>query len=251
MKQNRWLGIIALGALLPTAPVSADTIFGLYAGVGSWSQELSGDITSGLTAIDVEKDLLLQDEINNVLYVAIEHPIPVLPNIRVNYTDLSIAGDSVLTRMVEFNDTVFNLSEDVTTDVDFSQLDLVLYYELLDNVVSLDLGVAARWMDGSVMLMSTLATTEADFAVVMPGLYVRMRADLPFSGFWMGVEVMGMGYAGNRLIDANAQLGWESKIGLGAELGWRTLDLEIEDLDDVDAAGIDVSGPYFAINYHF
>lgn len=251
VKQNRWLGIIALGALLPSAPVSADTIFGIYAGIGSWRQELTGEITSGLANINVEEDLALEDELNSVFYLAIEHPIPVLPNVRVNYAELNVSGNNSLTRAIDFNGVSFSLSEDIATEVDVSQIDLVLYYELLDNVVSLDLGVAVRWMDGSVTLASLLDYSEVDYDVVMPALYGRVRADLPFSGFWVGAEVMGLGYSGNVLIDANAQVGWESKLGLGAEIGWRMFDFEVEDLGDLDQAGIDISGPYFALNYHF
>lgn len=251
MKQNRWLGVIALGALLPSAPVSADTIFGIYAGIGSWRQELTGEITSGLADINVEEDLALEDELNSVFYLAIEHPIPVLPNVRVNYAELNVSGNNALTRAIDFNGVSFSLSEEIATEVDVSQMDLVLYYELLDNVVSLDLGVAVRWMDGSVTLASLLDYSEVDYDVVMPALYGRVRVDLPFSGFWVGAEVMGLGYSGNVLIDANAQVGWESKLGLGAEIGWRMFDFEVEDLGDLDQAGIDISGPYFALNYHF
>ena len=35
------------------------------------------------------------------------------------------------------------------------------------------------------------------------------------------------------------------------EAGWRSVDIELDTFDDVDAAEIDVSGPYAAINYHF
>ena len=251
MQQYQRMGLIFSATFFLALPASADTLFGVYGGAGTWRQELHGEIAAGPIGIDVEDDLALDDELNNVLYLAIEHPLPFVPNVRLNYTDLSFSGDSVLSRQIEFNNAVFNLSETITTDVDVTQTDLVLYYEVLDNVVSLDLGVAARWIDGEFALMSAGQSTEAQFDVVMPTAYVKVRADLPFSGFWIGAELQGSGYKGNRLLDANAQIGWESPLGLGAELGWRVFDFEVNDLGDIAEAGIDIRGPYFAFNFHF
>ncbi len=242
----------AFGALLGTAaPASADTLFGVYAGAGSWQQEFSGDLRSGITDIDVEDDLGLDDDMNNMFYLAVEHFVPLVPNVRVSYTKFDISGENRLTTNIDFNGVVFPVDEDVATSIDIDQADAVLYYELLDNWVSLDVGIAARYMDGTVELFSDSLASSAEFTAVVPMLYGRTRADLPFSGWWAGVEVKGTGYQDSTLIDANAQIGWESPIGLGAEVGYRLLDVEIDDLDDVDEAGIDVKGPYFALNYHF
>ena len=251
MKQHQRIGLIFSATFFLALPASADTLFGVYGGVGTWRQELQGEIATGPIDINVQDDLALDDELNNVLYLAIEHPLPFVPNVRLNYTDLSLSGDSVLTRPIEFSNTVFNLSETVTTDIDVTQTDLVLYYELLDNVVSLDVGVSARWIDGEFAIMSFGQAAEAQFDVVIPTAYAKVRADLPFSGFWIGAELQASGYKGNQLLDANAQIGWESPLRLGAELGWRVFDFEVDDLGDIAQAGIDISGPYFAFNFHF
>jgi outer membrane protein len=241
-----------LCAGISLAPLAtADTIFGVYAGAGSWQQNYSGDIRSGVTDIDVEDDLGIDDEFNNMFYVAVEHPLPFIPNVRVSYVDFEIDSDATLSNPIDFNGVIFPSGTALSTDIDMVQGDAVLYYEVLDNWVSLDLGLGARYMDGKIELMSEFSFSEADFTAVLPMLYGRARADLPFTGFWMGAEVMGMGYSDNNLIDANAQIGWESPIGLGAEMGWRLLSLDIDDVDDFDKTGIDVSGPYMALNYHF
>ena len=60
-----------------------------------------------------------------------------------------------------------------------------------------------------------------------------------------------MGYDGNSVVEFNAQVGYESNLGLGLEAGYRSVRMELDAFDDVDSAEIDVSGPYAAINYHF
>ncbi len=245
---------LALAAgLALTAPqlASADTIFGVYAGAGSWQQNFSGDLRSGITDIDVEDDLGIDDEMNNMFYLAVEHFVPVVPNVKVSYVTFDIDSESTLTQNIDFNGEIFPAGTDLSTDVSITQADALLYYELLDHVVSLDVGLGARYMDGSFELVSDFAVSEADFTAVVPLAYGRARADLPFSGLWAGAEVMGLGYSDNNLIDANAQIGWESPIGLGAEIGYRMLSVDIDDMDDIDEAGIDIKGPYVALNYHF
>jgi len=239
--------------LLMLAPglCRADLIFGFYAGAGTWQNQTSGDVTSGPTDVDVEDDLGIDGELNNVYYLAVEHPLPGLPNVRVNYADVSVAGDNVLSRTIEFNGQVFDLSDAVSTDVALEQADTVFYYELLDNLLSLDLGIAARGLEGAFEVVSTTGFTRAEFQGIVPLLYGRVRADLPLTGLWVGGDAMGVAYSGNSLIDLNLQVGWESSPGFGAEAGWRTYSLDIEDLDDIDQAGIDIAGPYLALNYHF
>ena len=235
-----------------TAPLAqADTLFGIYAGAANWQQELTGDITSGATDVNVEDDLGVGDDSSNMFYFAVEHPLPLLPNARVQHVSMDLSGDNVLSRDVEFNGSTFVVSDQVTTDVELTQTDAVLYYQILDNVVELDLGLAARWVDGLVAVASTTEGARAEFEGVLPMLYGKTRITLPFSGFWLGAEAQGLAYEGNQLLDANVKVGWESPLGLGAELGWRAFSLELDDYDDITNAELEVDGPYVGLNYHF
>lgn len=241
----------ALAALLGTGVAHGDTLFGVYAGAGTWQQGFSGGVASGGEDIDIEDDLDIGDDTNNVFYVAVEHGVPVIPNFRVNHAEISGTGRNLLTRTITFNGEVFTLAQDVASEVAMTQTDAVLYYEVLDNVVSLDVGLAGRWVDGEVEVSSSTEVAGADFKGVLPMLYARARVDLPFTGLWAGAEAMGLAYDDHQLLDANAQVGWESPLGLGAELGWRTMHLELDSIDEIDSADIDISGPYAALNFHF
>lgn len=243
-------GIFSL-SLLPFGTVQADTLLGVYAGAGTWQQELRGDINSGISDVDLQDDLGLDDDDNAIFYLALEHGVPVLPNIRAQYFSIDVDGADVLSRTIEFNGQVFTLNDTVTTVVDLRQTDAVFYYEVLDNVVSLDLGLAVSLLQGSIEVANSIDTARAEFDEVIPLLYAKARVDLPLTGMWVGAQVQGMGYDDNSLIEFDAQLGWESQIGLGIELGYRAVRIELATFDDVDAADIEVRGPYAAINYHF
>ena len=244
--------LLASVALLVSAPSFADTIFGVYAGAGYWQQGYEGDVTSGPAIADIENDLGLDDDERNVLlYVAIEHPVPGLPNIRAQYMNMDTTGANLLSRTIDFNGQSFTIAEQVDTAVDFTQLDAVFYYELLDNVVSLDLGMAVTHIEGEISVQSNLDRASADFDEIVPMLYAATRINLPTTGFWLGAQAQGISYDGNSLIEYNAQVGYESDIGFGIEAGYRAVQLELDSFEDVQDAELEVSGPYAALNFHF
>jgi outer membrane protein len=244
---------VALATLVLAGPqmVYADTLFGIYAGAGTWQQQFGGDVRSGISNVDVEDDLAIDDDSNIILYFALEHGFPVLPNIRAQHFNIDVAGDNVLSRTIDFNGQVFTISDAVATNVNLTQSDAVLYYELLDNVVSLDVGLAISLVEGEIEVSNASERAQADFDEVIPMAYARVRADLPLTGLWVGAQAQGMSYSGNSLMEFDAQLGWESELGLGFEMGYRTMQLELEDFDRVASAQIDINGPYASLNYHF
>lgn len=60
--------LLALG--LASGASQADTIFGIYAGAGSWSADLEGSIGKPSASLS---DLGADDENNRYFYIAIEH----------------------------------------------------------------------------------------------------------------------------------------------------------------------------------
>lgn len=244
-----------------TLDAQAATVFGVYAGGGVWSQEVEGSASSlnaassaaasVINVVDLEDDLGFDDKRNRYLYAGIEHPIPLLPNIRVDHTEISQSANGQLNRSIEFNGRTFDLSADVSSEVDLDQTDLVLYYELLDTVISLDLGVGARYVDGFVRVADDTGFASAEFKGALPLVYLGGRFDLPLTGFWAAAQARGLTYKGERLVDADARVGWESDLGLGVELGYRFMDLELDEFDDIDSADLTIKGPFAGLTFSF
>lgn len=249
--QFEFRAAIFVAAVAFAGNASADRVFGIYAGASAWQQEAAGDVASGSTSIDVEDDLALGDEQNNVFFLALEHGVPALPNVRFQYLDIQLAGANTLTRDIEFNGVAYPLSTSVRSAIDATQTNAVFYYEVLDGVVSLDLGLDVRYLDGRTDVNSEFETAGVEFQVVIPLPHVRARLDLPLTGLWLGGEVSGVAYGGDSLYDADIALGWESPIGLGVQAGYRMFRLDAENLDDVDQLDVSIAGPYAGINFHF
>lgn len=243
---------IAGAALLTAfaAPAYADAV-GIRVGAYRWSPDFGGTVESGGERIDINRDLGIDDDDANTFFVAIEHPIPVLPNLMLKRTELDTSATQRLSRTFTFDDQIYVASDIVHTDIDLTHTDATFYYELLDNWAELDLGLTVRYFEEGVRLEAELAgeSSELDLDVALPMLYVAAKFNLPLTGAYVAVDGNGVGYGGSTLFDYRAAVGYESSIGLGAELGYRSFDLDYD--DDDDQADIKVDGVYASVFYHF
>ena len=239
---------IILAGTLASGLVQADTILGWRMGANAWQQQYEGDVQSGPSTIDLEDDLGYGDETGYNLYVALEHPVPVLPNIMVQRTQIDADARGDVTGFI-FEGIVY--SGEVRSSLELTHTDATLYYELLDNWVTLDLGITGRVFDNGVEItdVSTGITGSLDIDYVIPLVYGQARFDLPFTGLSLGVEANGITYDDDTLYDVKVNLAYEFAFGLGIEAGYRAFDLDYE--DDDEYADVTIDGAYAGFVWDF
>ena len=227
---------------------SAETVAGLYAGAGFWRAGPDGNI--GATSAEIDT-LGLTSASNGFVYVAVEHPIPLWPNVRLQHTRLASQGEGTLSSRFQLVDVEFAAQEPISTDLDLTHTDAVLYYEILDNVVNLDLGLTLRLFSGhaSVASRSRSLSETIDIDLAIPAAYGRASFGLP-SGLAVGAAGHFIGYSGNSLSDLSAHVAWsyESAIDIGVELGYRRIAVKVDDDAQTD---VGLGGPYAAVTLHF
>lgn len=238
----RYLSAGFLVALFAVNTASADTL-GLFVGGGSWSHDPSGSFNSnqaGSDNIDLESNLNFSKESESYLWAAFEHPLPVLPNIRVEKTSLSHASTTGGT----FN---FNGNPVATgaTLMTLDSTDAVLYYRLLDNWVNLDLGLNLRKLDGEFAIGSESLTVSE----TIPMLYLSAQFDLPLTGLSVGADYKLVSYSGNSYNDARLRAAYEFGV-IGIEAGLRSTRLKLDDVDGVNA-DIEFKGLMIGAYLHF
>ena len=241
---RKWMAAACIAAFSTLA--AADTVAGLYAGAGIWSAGPGGNI--GGTAVDVDA-LGLSSETNAFVYVALEHPVPALPNVKLQHTRLGSRGEGVLSRRFRLDDVEFSAGETISTELDLTHTDAVMYYELLDNVVSLDLGGTLRVFNGHARAASRTLSESVDIDLVIPMAYGRVLIELP-AGFEISATANVIGYSGNSLQDLSAQIAYafDSVVDVGVELGYRRFALKLDDDAQTD---VSLDGPYVAVTLHF
>jgi outer membrane protein len=140
---------------------------------------------------------------------------------------------------------------DIETNLDLSHYGAVFYYEILDNWVSIDLGLDVRKFDGQLKITNTgdssTSTTEIDETV--PLGYIAAEFAMPFTDMSAGAEISAISYSGNSIHDAKVRLRQGFSLAF-IELGYRQLGIKLDDVSDLDV-DLDFSGVYISTGLDF
>lgn len=244
----------ALAVVLPQT-ASALPLIDVYAGGYYWDQTISGDVVNG--SADLEDDLELDAGGQNVLYAAFEHPIPVIPNVKIKQTSMSSDGVGTVDTGFEFNgDTV---TGDVNSDLDLSHTDFTLYWSLPLPIVTFDFGLTARQFDGSMEVVDTaggaVVDASADFDFVVPMGYIKAGIDIPLTGVSLGGDINTISYGDTSIVDMDLNVTYVLPLipllDVGITAGYRTFDLTLDEADFGDlSAEMKVAGPYLGLSLH-
>lgn len=234
---------ILLGAAVALLPLTgmAATVLGFQAGVGTWTHAPGGSITSDIggtnTSADLQDGLLLSSKSEGYMFFVLEHPVPIVPNLKYVSTKLSHSGSgNVVTTF-----GTYTAGTAVTTAFKLDQTDAILYYEILDNdLVSFDVGINLKTIDGK----ATVNADVAPFSATVPMLYASAEVGLP-SGFALAGEISTIGV----FSDISAKVTYTTDFMLGVEAGIRTQKVDV-DADSV-TANINFSGIFAGVFYKF
>ena len=156
----------------------------------------------------------------------LEHPIPVLPNLRLDYTsDITFSGAG--------------------NDVSMKQIDITPYYEILDNIVDIDIGMTVKTLNGK-----TKGTVEESFNAVIPMGYLAASVMAPGTGLSVAGSVKYINISGDSMTDARIKAVMDIVAGVQAQVGYRYESLKLDDRFDL-TTNTTVKGPFVGLGYIF
>ena len=244
---------LSAAATLVAGPAMADTSAGVYAGVQGWHTSPDGGFASNNNTADFN----LESDTQTAAYVAFEHPLPFVPNLKLNYTTLETDGNTALQSDLTFNGDLYTANSNVYTNIDIDTTDIILYYELFDNdLVSFDLGINAKYIDGALEVNDVASNTRGytEFSGIIPMAYSRVQVGLPFTGLGAYAEGSYLSFDDHKLSDYQVALTYsfiESlALDMTLQVGYRNVDMDIEDLDDV-YADMTFDGAFAGLEIHF
>jgi len=249
---KKLLTTLACATALTTA-ASAD-LLRVEAGAGAWQQTPSGGLiasSSGATGSDVSNE---DAKTGGYAWILFKHFVPIVPNIRLEYT--SVESDGVATGT--FADFTATTSP---TNIKMKQYDIIPYYNILDNTfwITLDLGVDLKVLDMTYTAQNVTmpggSTTYTDSTTApIPMLYARTRVQLPFTGLGFEVDGKYVSYSDTTIYDARAKLDYTLDITPiiqpGIEVGYRVQKFKSNDLNNVNL-DLDFKGVYAGIMLRF
>jgi outer membrane protein len=228
--------LLALGlATAISGSVQADTLLGVYIGGQAWANEASGSFGEGSNN---QAAFNFDDEVQGSFFVAFEHPIPLIPNVKIASTTLDTTGGAQLTTDFSFDGKTYSANSTLDTTLEASYIDYTLYYELFDNdLLTFDFGLTARDLD-TYITVSESDTVSSDLSAsgFIPMVYLSTVIGLPFTGFNVFAEGNFITYQDQTIYDAQVGVSYELIDNLAVDvdltLGYRTVSLELDDLDD-------------------
>jgi outer membrane protein len=249
---------------LLSSSVQADTLAGLYVGGQIWDNEATGIFGESNNQVNFN----LMDEQQGSYFIALEHPIPFIPNAKIAHTSLETQGMTILDSDITFDNV--NFLEGTIADAGFnvSYIDYTLYYELFDNgLFSFDIGLTGRDFNGDVTVSAALNTAiEGEDPVyisttgrlstdeIVPMLYASTIIGLPFTGLNVFAEGNFLSIDDHTLYDYQAGLSYELvdniAIDVNVTLGYRSVKLELEDLSDL-YSDLEFQGVFVGAVVHF
>lgn len=238
-----------VAALLGSSVAHADLV-GLYAVADGWRYDGNADVAQ--TSYGREHFELDQVTAPS-LALAVEHPAPLLPNVRLQYTRIK-GQDQLNSVLFRFDNKVYVGNVDFALDA--TTTDLIAYYELLDNVVSVDAGIGAKRIDGDLTASGNLGTTESTVSInqTLPILYASATIKLPLTGLSATASGNGLSYQGSSISDLSAAVQYQlidvPMFDLNLRGGYRQIKLKLRDVDNIDADAT-FKGPFVGLQAHF
>ena len=239
----------AVFTLLGVLPLQGD-LLRIQGGGGSWHADPSGSLRyeqySWLSAAD---QLGYDSRYMPYLWVDLKHPIPYVPNIRLEYTGLRYDGHTA--GVITWWGMNAYLTDSAWSEMEVDEYDAMLYYSLLDDTfwLTLDVGLDLKYARARYMIRDDYgvgATYDETGYFLLPQGYLRARAEIPMTDIALEADLeyieSGNSYIYNTRIKADYWLTTSMFGDVGFEAGYRQQRIWINEEDystkiDIDAGG--------------
>lgn len=235
----KFLKLMLLGACSLSLPAKADLLYGVYAEAGASFQKT--DSISDASDMPVSLKGKRDSQVSPFLNIKVEHPVPLIPNFRF-YLD-----------SFDYSTNFENANVD---SIDFSSKEQVgtLYYEILDNYVSVDVGLSIRKINTELSFAGGPLSKSDDFSVVLPTVYASAEFAIPTTSFTLGAEYEGLSFDDNDYRLMRAYVAYELvdlvAVDLSLKVGVMSRDVELGDLGGVDF-NYETNAVFSSLQIHF
>jgi len=231
---------VATGMAVFSGIASAD-IIGAEVHAGYWGQDVAGDFGVGSDVVNLENNLNLDGDDGHFVSVSVEHPVPLLPNVKVGYTNIKQSGNGTV-------GSFDGITGSTDSELDLTFVDLTAYYEVLDNIIDLDLGLTVRSLDSELTVSGGGMESVTEVKGALPMVYGAAAVNLPFTGVSAGAEANLVSYGGDSIVDGSAYVQYSISL-LEVRGGYRMLDIDYE--DDNAVLKMKNSGPFLSVGLDF
>jgi len=245
--------IVLASTLCLSATLNAD-MARIEMGAGVWGQDTKGTMSYTDDGATGHYKSAEKDYSQAYVWMLIKHPIPIVPNLRLEYVQLDDEGSV----SGEFKD--FEVPAGLTSKLtyDMKQYDVIPYYNILDNTawITLDLGLDFKIVDYSydVAAVTGYAGYSDSGTTVIPMGYLRTRVEIPATDIGLEADLKYVQYQDYKAYEYRAKIDYTLSfvpvIQPALEIGYRMQKIDIDDSDKT-LVDMEYSGVYAGLMLRF
>lgn len=220
---------LALSVILASTQAQAD-VLGAGLGTGIWTSGPVGTVTTNNNEFDVKKDTGLSSSNNNYVWAYFNHPLPVIPNIRLESTQVSSSGRG--SQSVTFQGQVFAANNQ--TDLNLNQVDVLLYWGIPLPIVNINYGFGAKQFTGDLTITDGSNSETTDLDGTVPVGYLAAQVNVPALPLSFSADIKTLGSLYNDTTLKGRYDITSFGLKLGIEAGYRSQKLKTDDIGDID-----------------
>ncbi|MEO2068478.1 MAG: TIGR04219 family outer membrane beta-barrel protein [Desulfurobacteriaceae bacterium] len=248
-------------ALILSTVANAMPLLKIEGGVGVIPENISGSFGYKNTAVDVKDTLNLDGETSFYGWAKIEHPIPLIPNFKIEAHPTKFEGSGEVTQTFTFGDQTFSASSPIKTELQLNQYDLTAYWGVpflgllsLGTLGLLDLevhfGLNLKYIDGYAMVEIEGTDTKEDTNFSIPLPMACGEVGVKVGPVKTEVEAKWIGYSGNQFLDATGKVTYSPFPLTFIGVGYKYQNIKIDDISDI-YSDIKIKGPFVEAGLRF
>jgi outer membrane protein len=263
------LTLLGLGSIFVLAGSSkAGFLIDFEISVGAIQQKPSGYVSYKPVSdirdrIDVKNDARLGDETKPWAKLKLEHPIPVIPNIKLAYMPMKFDGSGNVSRTIRWGGNEYDLNAGFNLSVKLDRVDTTLYYNFpfiktaTAGKLDVEFGLNVRTIMFDARLSGTTTgggRVSESASITLPVPIGHLAAEIrPISLVSLVGELNYIGYKNNAYYDYVAGLRLNSPVRIPlkpfVEVGYRHEKLKIDERDV--KADLNIKGLYGLVGVRF
>ena len=258
MKMKKIVSMLSGFALL--ASVASADVWRVEGAIGAWQSQTGDANAMSYRDYSGTGRYITNGEDKTDLYawLLFKHPIPIVPNIRLEYASIEDKG------IVEGNFEDFvTVGVNTPGTISMKQYDIIPYYNLLDNLMwtTLDLGIDVKVLDTTVKAqgvniknIATIGNYEESKILPVPMGYARVRVEVPSTGLGIEGDVKYITYSGSTVSDIRVKADYTfdlAGVSPGVEVGYRMQNFDLKSDDEKTRIDLKYSGFYAGLMVRF
>jgi outer membrane protein len=241
--------IVSVLVLSLPCTAMADVLYGVYIEAGGRQATTVTDLSYGSDTNYFSMDSV--DHSNQFISVRIEHLVPVIPNFRVAREEYSLSS-RVASQGFTFNDKTY--ANEFSSNVSMVESTATVYYEILDNWISLDVGFSVKNIHLGADFSDDGGGAGESIDLYVPAVYLNAEFAVPVTGLIVGVTVEGLQIQDQEYSVLDAYVGYEflnlTLVDFTFKIGVQKKTFTIDDVSSFDL-NLDQESVYASLQVHF